>query len=76
MSMKVGLTLSGELIGEDGARFAAQFGATHVAIHLPRFSIAGMSGWWSRPTARGGALTTVLDRLAIDPYEPISDGVV
>ena len=32
--MKVGLTLSGDLISEDGARFSAQIGATNVVVHL------------------------------------------
>ena len=32
--MKVGLSLFGELLSEDGARFAAQAGASHVVAHL------------------------------------------
>lgn len=168
--MKVGLTLSGDLISEDGARFAAQIGATDVVVHLTdyargadvspyltggrvgpiggdctgvplwsyermadlvgmlrrhglrpaalenfspnfwhdvlldgpekraqieglkrlvrdagragipvigyNFSIAGVWGWLRRPTARGGAFTTVFDIDAIDPSEPIPDGMV
>jgi len=168
--MKVGLTLSGDLISADGARFAAQIGATDVVVHLTdyargadmttyldgrqvgpiggdcagvplwsyermadlvgmlrrhglriaalenfspnfwhdvlldgpqkrpqieglkrlvrdagragipvigyNFSIAGVCGWLRRPTARGGAVTTVFDMDAIDPAEPIPDGMV
>ena len=36
--MKVGLTLSGDLISEDGARFAAQIGATDVVVHLTDYA--------------------------------------
>jgi mannonate dehydratase len=36
--MKVGLTLFGDLLGEDGARFAAEAGASHVVVHLARYA--------------------------------------
>ena len=49
--MRVGLTLSGDLLNDDGAKFAAQLGV-------------------------GGAITTVVDMAAIDPDEPIPDGMV
>ena len=168
--MKVGLTLSGNMVSEDGARFAAQIGATDIVVHLTdyqrgadmtpyleqgrvgpiggdctgvplwsyeqmadlvamlarhglriaalenfspnfwsdvlldgplkrqqieglkrlvrdagkagipvigyNFSIAGVWGWLRRPTARGGAITTVFDMAAIDPDEPIPDGMI
>lgn len=167
--MKVGLTLFGDILNEDGARFAAQAGASHVVVHLtnyarkaepssylgggvgpilgdcsgerlwsreemsglvamlarhgltlaalenvspnfwhdvlldgPRkreqmeglkrlvrdagkagvpcigynFSIAGVWGWVRRPAARGGAMTVAFDAAAIDPDEPIPDGMV
>jgi mannonate dehydratase len=35
--MKVGLTLFGELLSDDGARFAAQVGASHVVAHLTNY---------------------------------------
>lgn len=35
--MKVGLTLFGDLLSEDGARFARQVGASHVVVHLARY---------------------------------------
>ncbi len=38
MAMKVGLTLSGDLINEDGARFAARIGATYVVVHLTDYA--------------------------------------
>jgi mannonate dehydratase len=36
--MKIGLTLFGDLLSRDGARFAAQLGATHVVVHLTRYA--------------------------------------
>jgi mannonate dehydratase len=36
--MKVGLTLFGELLNADGAKFAAQVGASHVVVHLTNYS--------------------------------------
>jgi mannonate dehydratase len=36
--MKVGLTLFGDLLSEDGARFAVQAGASAVVIHLTRYA--------------------------------------
>jgi mannonate dehydratase len=36
--MKVGLTLFGDLLSADGARFAAQVGASHVVVHLTNYS--------------------------------------
>src|SRR5690349_19899290 len=36
--MKVGLTLFGDLLNADGAKFAAQVGATHVVVHLTNYS--------------------------------------
>ena len=60
--MRVGLTLLGDLLNDDGARFAAQLGATDVVVHLPNNSrkadrIFGLPG--------GGG-----------PDEPIPDGMV
>ncbi|WP_342360821.1 mannonate dehydratase [Terrarubrum flagellatum] len=40
------------------------------------FSIAGVWGWTRRPSGRGGAMTTVYDRSAIDPAASIPDGMV
>ena len=36
--MKVGLTLFGDVLNADGAKFAAQVGATHVVVHLTNYS--------------------------------------
>ena len=167
--MRVGLTLSGDLLNDDGAKFAAQLGVTDVVVHLTNysrnadqapylnggvgpvggdcrgdrlwtyedfsrvvamlrshglrlaalenfspnfwsdvlldgpekraqmdglkrlvrdagrakipiigynFSIAGVWGWTRRAEARGRAMTTVFDIEAIDPDEPIPDGMV
>jgi mannonate dehydratase len=41
-----------------------------------KFSIAGVGGWNRQPEARGRAMTTVFDMTAIDPNEPIPDGMV
>lgn len=40
------------------------------------FSLAGVWGWLRRPVARGGAVTAVYDRAAIDADEDIPDGMV
>jgi mannonate dehydratase len=42
--MKVGLTLFGDLLSEDGARFARQAGASHVVIHLVRYGHGAQPG--------------------------------
>ena len=36
--MRVGLTLSGDLLNDDGAKFAAQIGATDIVVHLTNYS--------------------------------------
>jgi len=36
--MKVGLTLFGNLLNRDGARFAAQLGVSQVVVHLTRYA--------------------------------------
>lgn len=36
--MKLGLTLFGDSLNRDGARFARQLGATHVVVHLVRYA--------------------------------------
>jgi mannonate dehydratase len=36
--MKMGLTLFGSLLNEDGAKFAKQIGASHVVVHLTNYS--------------------------------------
>lgn len=167
--MRVGLTLAGDHLNDDGARFAAQIGATDIVVHLTNygrnadqtpyldgavgpiggdcrgdrlwtyedfsrvvamlgrhglrlaalenfspnfwadvlldgpdkrtqmdalkrlvrdagkasvpiigynFSIAGVWGWTRQRLARGSAMTTVFDIEAIDPKEPIPDGMV
>ena len=40
------------------------------------FSIAGVWGWTRGPYARGGAMSVAFDASAIDPSEPIPDGMV
>lgn len=35
--MKVGITLFGDKLNEDGARFARQLGASHVVVHLTNY---------------------------------------
>ncbi len=39
--MKVGLTLAGDLVSEDRARFAAQLGVTDVVVHLSDHAAVG-----------------------------------
>ena len=36
--MRVGLTLSGDLLHDDGARFAAQLGVSDIVVHLSNYS--------------------------------------
>ncbi len=36
--MKLGLTLSGDNLSRDGARFAAQLGVTHAVVHMTRYA--------------------------------------
>jgi len=35
--MKVGITLFGDKLNEDGARFARQLGASHLVVHLANY---------------------------------------
>ncbi len=60
--MRVGLTLSGDLLNADGARFAAEVGAADIVAHLP-LSIASV-------------MTTISDVAAINPDEPVPDVMV
>ena len=57
--MRVGLTLSGDLLNDDGAKFAAQLGVTRRRAS-PTITQADRSRHWT----------------AIDPDEPIPDGMV
>lgn len=61
--MRVGLTLSGGLLNDDGARLAAQLGATDVVVHLTNYS-------------RNADQMMVFYMAAIDPDEPIPNGMV
>ena len=61
--MRVGLTLSGDLLNDEGTKFAAQLGATGVVVPLANDSTNA-----DRPI--------VFDMAAIDPNEPIPDGMV
>ena len=61
--MRVGLTLSGDLLNDDGAKFAAKLGATDVVVHPTNYS-------------KNADQTIVFDSVAIDPDEPIPDGMV
>ena len=54
--MRVGLTLSGDNLSEDGARFASQLGVTDVVIHFNDYS-AGPDG---KPYLREGAVGPIL----------------
>ena len=54
--MRVGLTLSGDNLSEDGARFASQLGVTDVVIHFNDYS-AGPDG---KPFLREGAVGPIL----------------
>lgn len=60
--MRVGLTLSGDLLNDDGARLAAQLGVTDVVLHLTSYS-------------RNADLTPYLLGRG-EPNEPIPDGMV
>ena len=42
--MKVGLTLAGGVLNPDGAKFAAQLGATHIVVHLTNYAAGGDQG--------------------------------
>ena len=61
---------------EDLKRLVQDAGKAGVPIIGYNFSIAGVWGWTRRPEARAGAMTTVFDMAAIDPDEPIPDGMV
>jgi mannonate dehydratase len=61
---------------EDLKRLVRDAGKAGVPIIGYNFSIAGVWGWTRRPEARAGAMTTVFDMAAIDPDEPIPDGMV
>ena len=50
--MRVGLTLSGDNLSEDGARFAAQLGVTDVVVHFNDY--AAGPGCGRLPARRGG----------------------
>ena len=61
---------------EDLKRLVRDAGRAGVPVIGYNFSIAGVWGWTRRPEARAGAMTTVFDMAAIDPDEPIPDGMV
>ena len=57
--MRVGLTLSGDNLSEDGASFAAQLGVTDVVVHLNDYA----AGPDAEPYLRGEAVGPILKRL-------------
>lgn len=64
--MRVGLTLSGDNLSEDGARFAAQLGVTDVVVHFNDYS-AGPDG---APYLREGAVGPILrDCRGVAPWD-------
>jgi mannonate dehydratase len=54
--MRVGLTLSGDNLSEDGARFAAQLGVTDVVVHFNDYAAGPDAG----PYLRGEAVGPIL----------------
>ena len=44
--MRVGLTLHGTLLSEDGARFASQLGVTDIVVHLTDYARDADNGSW------------------------------
>lgn len=64
--MRVGLTLSGDNLSEDGARFAAQLGVSDVVVHFNDYS-AGPDG---APYLREGAVGPILrDCRGVTPWD-------
>lgn len=67
--MRVGLTLSGDVLNTDGAKFAAQLGVTDIVAHLTNYAgggdqtsyLAGKSAGPAYGDARGNKLWTVDD---------------
>jgi mannonate dehydratase len=57
-------------------RLVRDAGRAGIPVIGYNFSIAGVWGWLRRPSGRGGAIATVFDMAAIDPEEPIPDGMV
>jgi mannonate dehydratase len=53
--MRVGLTLAGDRLNEDGARFAAQLGATDVVAHLVNYASLADQGNYLAGRAAGPA---------------------
>ncbi|HET7714946.1 MAG TPA: mannonate dehydratase [Bauldia sp.] len=53
--MRVGLTLAGEMVSEDGARFAAQLGVNDVVVHLTDYARGGDQSAYLNGEAAGPA---------------------
>ena len=63
--MRVGLTLSGDNLSEDGALFASQLGVTDVVIHFNDYAAGPDAG----PYLRGEAVGPILrDCRSNSPY--------
>src|SRR5215213_2714862 len=70
--MRVGLTLSGDNLSEDGAMFAAQLGVTDVVIHFNDYAASPNA----EPYLRGEAVGPILKdchRVALWNYETMAD---
>ena len=59
--MRVGLTLSGNTLSEDGARFAAQLGVSDVVIHLNTYGNGADAGPYDSGAAVGPVNGDVID---------------
>src|SRR5215208_6473725 len=57
-------------------RLVRDAGRAGIPVIGYNFSIAGVWGWRTRPAARGGAMTVVMDLTEEERNTPISDGVI
>src|SRR5215211_5807909 len=72
--MRVGLSLSGDNLSEDGAAFAAQLGVTDVVVHFNDYS----AGPGAEPYLTGEAVGPLLrdcGNVALWDYETMADAV-
>ena len=53
--MRVGLTLAGDRLNTDGAKFAAQLGVTDIVVHPTNYAVGGDQTGWLAGTAPGPA---------------------
>ncbi|RUT28595.1 D-mannonate dehydratase [Arsenicitalea aurantiaca] len=72
--MRVGLTLAGDRLNEDAARFAAQLGVTDVVIHLVNYSNAADPSAYTERGEVGPILGDVSDE-ALWSYERMKGAV-